>query len=832
MKRFTLLFICLLSFLFTVKTGYAQQGIKYPDDKKIPEVKILSSGKVENFRINAQNRAKSGVQPTANFRVTYNGFTEDAKVAFAKAVELWSYLVYSTDTIRIDATWKTLELGVLGSCSPTTFYRNFKNAPIVYTWYPIALANKLAGYDLAPEQSDITANFSRSINWYLGLDGNCPNDQYDFISVVMHELGHGLGFIGSGNVDENLGEWGWGTNIPLIYDRYVINNDDQYIIDTETFTNPSSQLKLQFTSNSLFYNSESSVAANGGNNVKLYAPAEWNPGSSYSHLDEIFNGTVNSMMTYSSGSGEVTHDPGPVTLGMFEDMGWIRPLFVHNEILDMESMPDPITVELDIYADSSITPGTVKMHYSLNNFSTETIVDMTTANDTLYTAELPNVANDNTYSYYFEAQNGQNKTYYFPVQGVENITSIDTVFSFYVGDDIIGPDIIHDQTITTASVTTEQFEFTVECKDNIELDSIYLEYKINDNTSKMITCDFVQYTIYDNYPIYNVTVSLTDEGLADGDIFKYKFHAVDRAGTPNTSELPGTGYFEIEIFDVTDPVNEVVITFDESDIDSKFIFDGLFVDQPTNFSSACLNSPHPYEEGDGLNSENEIYYRATLKSPVIIRDSEAYIQFDQVAIIEPGDDGATYGSSNFWDYAVIEGSKDNGDTWHDFENGWDCTISSAFLNAYNAGSDGTESMYEWKRVDMLSTSNFAADDTVLVRFTLYSDQLTVGWGWALDNLKIQGNVASTNDIISNSKLKVYPNPATDNLNIELVSEEMIEDIDISIYNVAGKLIYLNNKSVNSKLYIENIDISDLNKGIYIIKINSELNSITKKLIVK
>ena len=594
MKKFTLLFICFVSLLFTVKINYAQQGIKYPDNKKVPEIIIYSSGKVENFRIEAQTRAKSGAEPTAVFDVDYIGFTEEPKAAFAKAVELWSYLVYSTDTIRIDATWKSLSPGVLGSCSPTTFYRNFKNAPVIYTWYPIALANKLAGYDLAPDQSDISANFSSSIEWYLGLDGNCPNDEYDFISVVMHELGHGLGFIGTGNVEDNLGEWGWGTNIPLIFDRFVINSDDEYIIDTTTFTNPSTQLETEFTTNDLYYRSESSVAANGNSDVKLYAPFEWNPGSSYSHLDEVFNGTVNSMMTYASGSGEVTHDPGPVTLAMFEDMGWIRPLFVHDEIIDMESMPDPIAIELDIYADSSITPGTVKMYYSLDNFSTETVVDMSTTNDTMYTYELPVVANGNTYSYYFEAQNGQNKTYYYPVQGVENVTSIDTVFSFYVGDDVIVPYINHDQTITTASVTTELFEFTVECKDNIELDSIYLEYKINDNTSETITCDFVQYTIYDDYPIYEVTVPLTDEGLADGDVFKYKFHAVDRAGTPNMSELPGTGYFEIEIFDVADPVNEVVITFDESDIDSKFIFDGLFVDQPTNFSSACLNSPHPY----------------------------------------------------------------------------------------------------------------------------------------------------------------------------------------------------------------------------------------------
>ena len=32
--------------------------------------------------------------------------------------------------------------------------------------------------------------------------------------------------------------------------------------------------------------------------------------------------TPNSLMTYSLGHGESEHNPGPVMLGMFEDMGW------------------------------------------------------------------------------------------------------------------------------------------------------------------------------------------------------------------------------------------------------------------------------------------------------------------------------------------------------------------------------------------------------------------------------------------------------------------------------------------------------------------------------
>ena len=55
------------------------------------------------------------------------------------------------------------------------------------------MANKLSGIDLAPNDDDIVANFNSSFNWYLGTDGNAGM-QFDLMTVVLHELGHGLGF--------------------------------------------------------------------------------------------------------------------------------------------------------------------------------------------------------------------------------------------------------------------------------------------------------------------------------------------------------------------------------------------------------------------------------------------------------------------------------------------------------------------------------------------------------------------------------------------------------------------------------------------------------------
>ena len=61
--------------------------------------------------------------------------------------------------------------------------------------------------------------------------------------------------------------------------------------------------------------------------AKLYAPSTWEPGSSYSHLDEkkYPRGSLNSMMTPIGDFGEGNADAGPLVLQIFEDMGWGLP---------------------------------------------------------------------------------------------------------------------------------------------------------------------------------------------------------------------------------------------------------------------------------------------------------------------------------------------------------------------------------------------------------------------------------------------------------------------------------------------------------------------------
>lgn len=261
-----------------------------------------------------------GGERSAIISVNYNGFNTQAQDAFQFAVDIWASLINSSVPILINANYTNLGGGVLGSAGATDYYRNFSGAPLSNTFYPAALASSLNGSDLTVGFVDITCNFNNSTNWYFGTDGNCPSGQFDFVTVVLHELCHGLGFIGSASVSGGTGFIGF-SGSPVIYDRFVENGGGAAIT---SFPNNSTALGGQLTGNNLFWGGTFGVDANLGSRPRLYAPSNWNGGSSYSHLNEgtFPTGQVNSLMTPFLSQAEVIHNPGPIVLGMFEDMGW------------------------------------------------------------------------------------------------------------------------------------------------------------------------------------------------------------------------------------------------------------------------------------------------------------------------------------------------------------------------------------------------------------------------------------------------------------------------------------------------------------------------------
>jgi hypothetical protein len=158
-----------------------------------------------------QNNNAAGVgfnDPTPRAPVGGNpGTTLGAQrlYVFQYAADIWSRVLPSSVTIVVRAQFAaqtcTATQAVLGSAGSTTVHGNFPGAPFPNTLYGQALANKLAGLDLSVNP-DINATFNLSIDsgcfgpgqvWYYGTDG-LEGTNIELLPVVLHEIGHGLGF--------------------------------------------------------------------------------------------------------------------------------------------------------------------------------------------------------------------------------------------------------------------------------------------------------------------------------------------------------------------------------------------------------------------------------------------------------------------------------------------------------------------------------------------------------------------------------------------------------------------------------------------------------------
>ncbi|MDG5490528.1 zinc-dependent metalloprotease [Psychroserpens sp. SPM9] len=307
---------------------------------------------IPNTLVRARQGAESNGTVCSNFIVTYNGFTPEAQAAFQYAVDIWANTLESDQPIRVDATFSPLGANVLGSAGPTGFIPLTGPGIPPNTAYARALAEQITGTDTNAGGPDISANFSSTANFYFGLDANPPFNQVDFVSVVLHELGHGLGFLGFATTDETNTQ-GVLRNSGFVhsYDNFVETLNGDSIL---SFTDPSATLLNQYTGGNLFSNSPLALAANGGLiRPELWAPSPFSQGSSYSHWDEFVfpSNNVNSLMTPSIGNGQANHNPGPITIALFEDMGWAVCPSLSVEDITLESLqvaPNPFNESIRI----------------------------------------------------------------------------------------------------------------------------------------------------------------------------------------------------------------------------------------------------------------------------------------------------------------------------------------------------------------------------------------------------------------------------------------------------------------------------------------------------
>lgn len=715
--------------------GYALQA-QTPMSIKIKDPVICYAQAQDNLHYVAPpekflNKKNSARTNSANIVVDYIGFegVPLAKAAFDRAVEIWESVLESSVTIHVEVRWVPLAAGVLGSANYTSAYANFKGAQKINVFYPVAIAERITGQELnGADQPDIFANFSSVFDWHFDPNTTPPVGTYDLTTVVLHELGHGLGFSGSLRVSGGSGLFGLAsTGVPIIYDVPIETFAGENLL--ETLASPSAALATPLTSNALFFDAPSGRS-------QLYAPTTYNGGSSISHLDETtFNSTGNSLMTPFIAAREQINNPG-LSLEMLQDMGWETIRINHQKLSGTENVIGPYTVTAAIDADNGYDAASVTLHYTTGSTFT-TVQMMPSGPANTFSADIPGDGAAHNYFYFISVKNNEDLEYVNPGKRVQPLNpQVQLVYVFEVGPDTRAPLITHEQKPFILDSETE-LEITAEISDNTGSVTAVVEYLINDvpqtNLPLVLTAP-AEDSIY--------TATLNISALVDGDKIKYRIKATDNSSNQNVGYSPAENYYTLSVVGYGETQDSYESDFETVANDGDFFGTGYSIIQPAGFSNRAIHSEHPYLSGDGFpGNERELIYQ--LRIPIRVKAADATVKFDEIVLVEPNDAGSVFGGSGFYDYVIVEGSIDGGETWEILLPGYNARANNDWLVRYNTAIDvngnstaiGDPTLYKARQINLLQT--FDAGNEVVIRFRTYIDQLASGWGWSIDNLKIQ-----------------------------------------------------------------------------------------------
>ena len=281
------------------------------------------------------NSAYTSASPSAVIIVNYTdaagyGFNEagigaSRKTALEYALGLWAAKLKGTQTIVVNAFCANLggtaTSAVLASAGPLQS-ANAAWLPYPSTTYPLGLVNQYGEQDFSTGVSDIQVRVNIDVdnatvlgatNFYYGTNAS-PGSHIDIVTVLLHELAHGFGFL---TFMDSTGAMAGG--IPDTYMRNLVQGSSS---GTPLTSMNDAGRAAAIISNNLYWDGSSLknriiTGTTRYGNVKMYAPTTYQSGSSVSHFDT--SNTPNLLMEPSYTGAAHGMD---VTGNVLRDVGW------------------------------------------------------------------------------------------------------------------------------------------------------------------------------------------------------------------------------------------------------------------------------------------------------------------------------------------------------------------------------------------------------------------------------------------------------------------------------------------------------------------------------
>ena len=88
-----------------------------------------------------------------------------------------------------------------------------------------------------------------------------------------------------------------------------------------------------------------------------------------------------------------------------------------------------------------------------------------------------------------------------------------------------------------------------------------------------------------------------------------------------------------------------------------------------------------------------------------------------------------------------------------------------------------------------------------------------------------GNVLSVGEVSSLDRLTIFPNPAKTTITIKSADQTQVDSVEL--YNILGLRVLATSNLIN-----DSINVSEMATGVYLLKVNSGNNSVTKRVVIE
>ncbi len=219
-----------------------------------------------------------------------------------------------------------------------------------------------------------------------------------------------------------------------------------------------------------------------------------------------------------------------VDRGIFEQLPF--ELDIHHQPLgDTEDINGPYVITAQIAHTFPLE--TVSLYYKYDQNSDFILAEMRpTQNPNEYTEDIPGQSHESTIFYYIRVADSLNMENTLPDGAPANS------FEFIAGPDIIDPVIVHEP---LGNIPDIQWPSTVTATvtDNIGVDSVIVEYRINESPFSSLPLQYVDSA--------GTWETILQGEIESGDIISYRLKAKDSSSNGNISYFPEQGYISFEI---------------------------------------------------------------------------------------------------------------------------------------------------------------------------------------------------------------------------------------------------------------------------------------------